>query len=146
MFAERMTALENAKMFGIFYKDFEEQLFARFMEKVGVSPNLKVGAMSRGQLIRFQLAFARARRAKLYLMDEPTAGMDPAFRMEFYQILREILMEEATILMATHIQADVDRNCDYVLRLQEGKQIGFEENLGEEGNYAEAIVGANERI
>lgn len=146
VFADQMTAMENAKMFGIFYKDFEEQLFATHMKKMGVSPNLKVGAMSRGQLLRFQLAFARARCAKLYLMDEPTAGMDPAFRMEFYQILREILMEEATILMATHIQADVDRNCDYVLRLQEGRQISYEENLGEERDYAEAIVGADERI
>lgn len=146
VFAERMTALENAKMLGIFYKDFDEQLFAMHMKKMRVSQNLKVGAMSRGQLIRFQLAFARSRCAKLYLMDEPTAGMDPAFRMEFYQILREILMEEATILMATHIQADVDRNCDYVLRLQEGRQISYEENLGEEEDYAEAIVGADERI
>ena len=146
VFAEQMTAMENAKMFGIFYKDFDVQLVATFMEKMGVAPNLKVGAMSRGQLLRFQLAFARARHAKLYLMDEPTAGMAPAFRKEFYQILREILMEEATILMATHIQADVDRNCDYVLRLQEGRQICFEENLGEEGNYAETIIGADERI
>lgn len=146
VFAERITALENAKMFGIFYKDFEEPLFVTLMEQMGVSPRLKIGAMSRGQLIRFQLAFARARHAKLYLLDEPTAGMDPAFRIEFYQILREILMEEATILMATHIQADVDRNCDYLLRLQEGRQIRFGENLGEEGDYAEAIVGANEGI
>ena len=125
VFAEQMTAMENAKMFGIFYKDFEEQLFATHMDKMGVSPNLKVGAMSRGQLIRFQLAFARGHEAKVYLMDEVTAGMDVVFRKEFYDMLHEEMDEECTVLLSTHVESDLERHMDYVCRLEKGRLHSF---------------------
>jgi ABC-2 type transport system ATP-binding protein len=81
-----------------------------------------------------------ARKAKLYLMDEPTAGMDPAFRKEFYDLLREILAEGATVLMSTHVQSDINRNMDYVLTLKEGKQLRFQENFGEAEEWSEVEI------
>lgn len=127
-FFEKKTALDNAKLYGNFYENMDLQLFCDYMEKMQVSKNMLVGAMSRGQRIRFQIALAGAREAKLYLMDEVTAGMDPVFRKEFYNILRELLAQEATIIMTTHVQSDVNRNMDYVCYLEQGELISFGEN------------------
>lgn len=139
-FVKSITANENVRLLGGFYKNMDYKLFEKYMKEMDVSPLHTMEGMSRGQFICFQLAFARARHARLYMLDEPTAGMDPAFRMEFYNILREILNEEATILMSTHIQSDVNRNCDYLLRLSEGKQIHFGENFGEEVECTEVEI------
>lgn len=130
-FLKKETALTNVKMLGAFYEQMDFGLFTDYMKQMKLSPSKKIGAMSRGQLIKFQIAFARARKAKLYLMDEVTAGMDPVFRREFYNMLRELLEEGATILMTTHIEADVNRNMDYICRLEKGRMVSFKESIEE---------------
>lgn len=132
-FFNKKTAMENVELLSGFYGKMDKEKFKTYMEEMKLSCGKQVGAMSRGQFIRFQIAFARAHHAKLYLLDEATAGMDPVFRREFYNILRQILAEEATILMTTHIQSDIDRNMDYICRLEDGKMVFFQENFGEEG-------------
>lgn len=144
-FIELLTARENANLLGVFYTEYTEDNFMKCMELVGISPNLTFGGMSRGEKIRFQLAFAMARKAKLYLLDEPTAGMDPAFRMDFYNILRQLLAEGATVLMSTHVQSDINRNMDYLLTLSQGKQVSFEENLGENVVWSQAEIGGGRK-
>lgn len=140
MFIEKLTAMETAQMLGVFYEHYTDEAFEACMEKVGVSKNITIAGMSRGQKIRFQLAFGMARKAKLYLMDEPTAGMDPAFRKEFYDLLRELLAKGVTVLMSTHVQSDINRNMDYVLTLKEGKQLRFQENFGEAEEWSEVEI------
>lgn len=125
------TALENVEIFGGFYKEMDIDGFKSYMKQFNLGIGKKVGDMSRGEFIRFQLAFARARKARIYLLDEATAGMDPVFRKEFYGVLREILAEEATILMTTHVQSDLNRNMDYICRLEQGKIISYVENTGD---------------
>lgn len=131
MFFGKKTAMENVELLSGFYEKMDKEKFKTYMDEMELSYRKLVGAMSRGQFIRFQIAFARAHCAKLYLLDEATAGMDPVFRREFYNILRQILAEEATILMTTHIQSDIDRNMDYICRLEQGKMAFFRENFGE---------------
>lgn len=128
-FFHKRTALENAELLETLYPDFSVDIFMQYMKEMKVSARKVVGAYSRGEFIRFQLAFARARKAKLYLLDEATAGMDPVFRREFHQMLREILLEEATVLMTTHIVSDIQRMADYILELEEGELLSFQENL-----------------
>lgn len=135
MFFGKKTAMENVELLSGFYEKMDKEKFKTYMDEMELSYRKLVGAMSRGQFIRFQIAFARAHCAKLYLLDEATAGMDPVFRREFYNILRQILAEEATILMTTHIQSDIDRNMDYICRLEQGKMVFFRENFGEEGYH-----------
>lgn len=118
-------------MLGGFYEQMDFDLFKEYMKQMNLSVNKKVGAMSRGELVKFQIAFGRAHKAKLYLMDEVTAGMDPVFRREFYNMLREMLKEGATILMTTHVESDVNRNMDYICRLEKGRMVTFKENIEE---------------
>lgn len=130
-FLREKTALENVEIFGGFYKEMDIDSFQSYMKQFNLGVGKKIGNMSRGEFIRFQLAFARARKARIYLLDEATAGMDPVFRKEFYGILREILAEEATVLMTTHVQSDLNRNMDYICRLEQGKIVSYVENTGD---------------
>lgn len=131
VFLNRKAAIENVDILGGFYPEMNREKFKTCMKAMQLSYAKTVGDMSRGEFIRFQIAFARARNARLYLLDEATAGMDPVFRKEFYDILREILVTKATILMTTHVQADINKNMDYVCCLQAGRMLYFQENPGD---------------
>lgn len=131
VFLNKKTALENVDILGGFYPEFDREKFKDHMKEMDLSVGKKVENMSRGEYIRFQIAFARARNARLYLLDEATAGMDPVFRKDFYGILREILAAEATVLMTTHIPSDINKNMDYICRLESGRMVYYEENSGD---------------
>ena len=95
-----------------------------------MSLNKVVGKMSRGEYLKFQLAFAMAHESKLFLLDEVTAGMDPVFKKDFFKILHEILQQEdVAVLMSTHIKEEVDMHMDYIVTLEKGylkeyKEVG----------------------
>lgn len=129
-FLELRTAGQNAQMLGRFYSGFDMELFRETMEQCKVSAGKTVGKMSRGELVKFQLAFAVAHRPKLYLLDEATAGMDPVFRIDFYRILHELLKsEDCCIILSTHIEEEIGKQLDYVGILEEGRLISFGENV-----------------
>lgn len=131
VFLQGKTAMENVEILGGFYPKFQREQFQKHMKEMELSTQKRIGTMSRGEFIRFQVAFARARNARLYLLDEATAGMDPVFRKDFYGMLREILATEATVLMTTHVQSDINKNMDYVCRLEQGRMVYYEENVGD---------------
>lgn len=128
-FLELRTARQNAQMLGRFYSSFDMELFERMMERCKVSSGKTVGKMSRGENVKFQLAFAVAHRPSLYLLDEATAGMDPVFRIDFYKILHELLEDgDCGIILSTHIEEEIEKQLDYVGILEEGRLISFGEN------------------
>ena len=128
-FLKNEWAQTNAQIFQTLYPEFDEEIFFEEMERRKVPCRTHLNNLSRGQFLGFQLAFARAHKAQLYLLDEVTAGMDVVFRKDFYQFLRERLEENATILMTTHLQADIDQVADYVAVMERGKITKFYENV-----------------
>ncbi len=127
-FFHNYSAIQNAKLLGEFYSEWEEERFIEAMKRMELSINKTVGRMSRGELSKFKMAFAMAHRAKLYLLDEVTGGMDPVFRRDFFQILRELIVtEEASIVLVTHIQEEIELKVDYAGILEQGKLISFRE-------------------
>lgn len=122
------SALENEKLYAQVYRIFDEERFAAAMKQMGVSTGKVIGKMSRGEFLKFQVAFAIAHDTKLFLLDEVTAGMDPIFRKEFFKMLHDIIAgEDTAILMSTHIEEEIAQHMDYVGRLQEGKMVAFGE-------------------
>ena len=91
LFLRQKSARENARMLGSFYDTFDMDQFAALMEQMDLTTARTVEKMSRGENMKFQLAFALAHKPRLLLLDEPTAGMDPIFRKEFYRLLRQQL-------------------------------------------------------
>ena len=85
--------------------------------------------MSRGELMKFQFAFAVAHRPRLLLLDEATAGMDPVYRKDFFKRLKNLLAsEECSIIMSSHLEEDIKQQFDYLGGFEEGNFIYFKEN------------------
>ena len=118
----------NMETLGAFYESFEEERFLALLKQMELSPAKAVGQLSRGELMRFQLAFAMAHGSKLYLVDEATAGMDPVFRIEFFRMLHEALKgEDAAVLMATHLREELERKLDAAAILEKGCLVSMGE-------------------
>lgn len=134
-FFEEMTIGQNEKLLGSFYDKWDGELFRSMLKKMDLSVEKNVGRLSRGESMKFQMAFAAAHHPVLYLLDEVTAGMDPVFRVDFFKILQEVIAtEEASVLMTSHIQEEINRKMDYVGVLEKGRMICFQET-GEAGGY-----------
>ena len=141
-FADWMKATDLFDLFQDFYSDFEYEKALAMCQSLGVEPRDRLKAMSKGTKEKVQLVLVMARKAKLYLLDEPIAGVDPAAR-DF--ILRTILTnynEEGTVLISTHLISDVEKVLDEAIFLKEGKIILHDtvDNIRErEGKSVDAL-------
>ncbi len=123
-FFMEQTALENAEILQAVYHAFSMNRFEETMNFMQLSVHQALKNMSRGEYMKFQLAFAMAHETELYLLDEASAGMDPVFRKEFFRILHGLLENErCAVLMSTHIQDDIARHMDYLIRIEEGRIV-----------------------
>ena len=120
-FADWMKASDLFDLFRDFYSDFQYEKAIDMCRSLGVDPGDRLKSMSKGTKEKVQLVLVMARNAKLYLLDEPIAGVDPAAR-DF--ILRTILTnynEEGTVLISTHLISDIEKVLDEAIFLKEGK-------------------------
>lgn len=127
-FFEEFTVAQNVAMLSVFYPEWNAELFKEKMKAFEVSTGKKMSALSRGERVRFQLAFAMAHNAKLYVFDEATAGMDPVFRKDFFKVIHELIATQpVTVIMTTHIEEDIRKHMDYVGVLDAGSLTSFSE-------------------
>ena len=104
-----------------FYEDFEEGRAYAMLDKLQIKAADRLKTMSKGTKEKVQLVLVMSRRAKLYVLDEPIAGVDPAVRD---YILNTILVNyepEASVLIATHLIADIENILDEVVLLKDGQ-------------------------
>lgn len=146
MFEDTMSVISNGRIFGSLYSKFDEELFLKFCERFKIPLKKKLGKLSTGLKVRFQLAFALSHDAKLFIMDEPSSGLDPVFRKELMGYIQEIV-EDGTrsVLFSTHITEDIDQIGDYIILLKEGK-IFFYLNKEELKERYIIIQGTKEQI
>lgn len=118
-----------AKIVAPFYEDFDMDKWKSYMEKFGLDPKKQVGQYSKGMQMKFMLSLVFARNAEVLILDEPTAGMDPAARAELMDMIQEFMMdnEERTVLFSTHITSDLDKIADYVVLMENGRVVLVEE-------------------
>lgn len=116
-------------LFGPLYRDWDQKLYLEQLASFELSSGKERGGLSRGENLKFQLAFAIGHHTKLYLLDEVTAGMDVIFRREFFDLLGRLLEdEEVSVLMTTHIEQELDQKLDYIGILDQGRLVSFGEN------------------
>lgn len=129
-FFEDRTGRQNAELLGGFYDSFDMERFEASANRMGLSTRKTYKKMSRGERLKFQLAFATAHRPGVYLLDEVTVGMDPVFRSEFFDMLNGLIQDETcSVLMTSHIQSEIERKTDYVAIMEEGKMSDFSESM-----------------
>ena len=123
-FFMELNAYENENVYKKYYTNWDSDRFKELLKRMNVSGGTKVGDMSKGNFIRFQTAFAMANHPKVIILDEPTAGLDPVFRVDYIKLLQEIVAEEdVTVLIATHMTGDINRIADYIIDVSDGRYV-----------------------
>lgn len=126
IFEAKESLISNANYFGRFYKKYSENLLENYLERFNLNDKKKYKELSKGEKLKFALAFALAHEPRLLLLDEPGANFDIEFRKEFNSLLREFIVDGTrSVILSTHIISDVETFADYILFLKNGKQVLF---------------------
>ena len=120
-FADWMRCRDLMDLFTDFYADFDLSRAEAMCAALGVNPADRVKTMSKGTKEKVQLVLVMARKAQLYLLDEPIAGVDPAARDFILNTILTNYNESGTVLISTHLIGDIERVLDEAIFLKEGK-------------------------
>ena len=107
--------------FADFYTDFDRSRAVDMMTRLSLPEQIKYGQMSKGTREKVQLILVMSRRARLYLLDEPIGGVDPATRDYILDTIIRNYDESASVLISTHLISDVENVLDDVIFLREGR-------------------------
>ncbi len=124
-----------------FYEDFDEVRSYDMLQKLKINAQDRLKTLSKGTKEKVQLVLVMSRRAKLYVLDEPIAGVDPAARDYILNTILSNYEPEASILIATHLIADIENILDEVVFLKDGQIVqhtSVDEIRGKEGKSVDA--------
>lgn len=120
------TLERNGELLGPFYDNWDAREFRKLLREYGLSAGKLYGDLSKGMKTKFQLAFALAHKPKLLVLDEPTGGLDPVFRQEFLSIIQSQVRDRMmSVIISTHLTADLDKVADYVMLLDKGESVFY---------------------
>ena len=119
--ADWMSAKQLMDLFEDFSSDFDRDLAMEMLLRLNIGPEQRIKQMSKGTREKVQLIMVMSRRAKLYLLDEPIGGVDPATRDYILDTIIRNYNPEAAVLISTHLIADVEQVLDEVIFIQNGR-------------------------
>lgn len=122
-FSKNMRVGQQLDFFQDFYADFDRTRAEEMLTALGISQNRRFKSLSKGNQEKVQLVLVMSRRAKLYLLDEPIGGVDPAARDYILNTIITNYDPEASVLISTHLIADVERVLDEFIFLHNGKIV-----------------------
>ena len=120
---EWMNCTDLIYLYEDFYRDFDTQRAVEMIRQLNIDHKMPMKKMSKGTKEKLQLIMTMSRRAKLYLLDEPIAGVDPAARDYILNTIISNYDEDASIIISTHLIADVESVLDEAIFLKEGHII-----------------------
>lgn len=127
-FSMQLSGLENAKLYGTCYEGWQQEVFLKKSKEFGLDLGLPLRKLSKGQHILYQLSFALACDARLYIMDEPTANLDVSYRQLILDTMQELVETgEKSVIYVTHLLEDLEQVGDYILWIEQGRQVFFGE-------------------
>lgn len=137
-----MRVEQLVEMFRDFYADFDTAKASEMLEKLELSPKAILKSLSKGNKEKVQLILAMSRNARLYLLDEPIGGVDPAARDYILDTIIRNYDPEAAVILSTHLIADVERILDEVIFVNQG-QVLFQSTVDaireEKGKSVDAL-------
>jgi ABC-2 type transport system ATP-binding protein len=116
-----MRISQMLEYFADFYENFEIDRAKNMLLSLGVDENAKLRTLSKGTREKVQLVLVMSRRAKLYLLDEPIAGVDPVAREFILDTILSNRSPDSTILVSTHLISDVEKVLDEVIFIRDGR-------------------------
>lgn len=122
-----MKVKDAVNFFKDFFKDFDENRAYEMLEYMKLTPDMRVKGLSKGMAERLNISLVMSRRARLYLLDEPLAAVDPSTREKLIDVMLKNFDGDSTILLSTHLVRDVERIFDEVIFISGGNIILHEE-------------------
>ena len=111
------------QLFKDFYDDFDEEKAQQMLASLHIDPSKRMKTLSKGTKEKVQLILVMSRKADLYLLDEPIAGVDPAAREYILDTIIKNYDENSTVIISTHLISDVEKVLDEVIFIQNGNIV-----------------------
>ena len=118
-----MKVSDIVAFFRDFYADFNQEKAHEMLDNLGVDEKAQLKTLSKGTKEKVQLILVMSREAKLYLLDEPIGGVDPAARDYILNTIIKNYNQEAAVVISTHLISDIEQVLDDVIFLKEGELI-----------------------
>ena len=120
-FSDWMRVKDVLEIFRDMYEDFDEKRCLAMIDRFRIADRARIKAMSKGTKEKFQLALVLSRRSPIIILDEPIGGVDPAAREVILDTILENYTEDQTLLIATHLIAELERVFDVAVFIREGE-------------------------
>lgn len=118
-----MNAKQLMELYADFFEDFDRARAAAMIEDLGIDMEQTMKKMSKGTKEKLQLCLVMARRAEVYLLDEPIGGVDPATRDYILRTIISNYNENAVVIISTHLISDIESVLDEVIFIREGRIV-----------------------
>ncbi len=120
---DRLTGADTIAYFGNLRGGVDQAFVAQLVERLELDPSRRFREYSKGNKQKVGLVVALQHRPDLLILDEPTAGLDPLMQQTFFELVREARAEGRTVFLSSHIIDEVDRTCDRVAIIREGRLV-----------------------
>lgn len=145
--SEGMIVDQIISQYADFYEDFRTPLAYEMLKRLGVDPKKKLKTLSKGNREKVALIMVMSRNAKLYVLDEPIAGVDPATRDYILSTIIGNYNPEASVLISTHLISDIEEVLDEAIFIHNGQlvlhksvdEIRAESGLSVDGYFREVF-------
>jgi len=118
-----MRIQEIIEFFSDFYSDFNAEKAYDMLKRLNLDPKERLKNLSKGNKEKIQLILVMSREAQLYLLDEPIGGVDPAARDYILETIISNYNENATVIISTHLIADIEKILDDVIFIKDGQIV-----------------------
>jgi len=125
--ASWMNGEKAIAFFKAMYQDFDETRMRDLLSKLKLDIKQPIKTMSKGMKERFQLALVMSRKAKIYILDEPIGGVDPAARELILSTILDNYAPDSLVIISTHIISEIEQIFDTVIFLKEGEVVTFDD-------------------
>jgi ABC-type multidrug transport system ATPase subunit len=120
---DRLTGADTITYFANLRGGVDEGYVAELVERLDLDPSRRYKEYSKGNKQKVGLVVALQHKPDLLILDEPTAGLDPLIQQTFFEIVREAKAEGRSVFLSSHIIDEVDRTCDRVAIIREGRLV-----------------------
>lgn len=151
-FIDKDLSINEARnYFKFFYTDFNDKKFENLINKLNLNLKDKIKNLSKGNIEKLNLILILSRDAKIYILDEPIAGVDIITRNEILKLIIENISDESTAIISTHLIKDIEHIFDQVIFLKDAnidkiynvEDIRINKNISVEDLYLEYFGGKN---
>ena len=123
-----MTVKQIVELFADFYEDFRSDVAYELLSRLGITQSVKLKTLSKGNKEKVSLILVMSRNAKLYVLDEPIAGVDPATRDYIISTIINNYNPESSVIISTHLISDIEQILDEVIFINQGN-IGLHKTV-----------------